>query len=110
MKNNNMTARAFNTRHHAFKNFFRLDTHLPIVGVDAEGLIVAANAEADALFGGGLPLLGSFAEERLPAVVVAGLEASQADVVWTQDAQSRRVRFARLAQAGAQGRLIFVLD
>ena len=83
---------------------------LPIVGVDADGLIVAANAEADALFGAGLPLLGSFAEERLPAAVVAGLEASQADVVWTQDAQSRRVRFARLAQAGAQGRLIFVLD
>jgi PAS domain-containing protein len=83
---------------------------LPIVGVDAEGLIVAANAEADALFGGGLALLGSFAEDRLPAAVVAGLADSQADAVWTQDGQNRRVRFARLAQAGAQGRLIFVLD
>jgi FixJ family two-component response regulator len=51
---------------------------LPMLGVDRDGLIVCANAEADALLGGGVPLFGESATERLSPELCARLAGNVA--------------------------------
>lgn len=45
-----------------------------IVGVAPDGLVAVANAAAEALFGGEMPIFGRFAEEALPPEMVAWLD------------------------------------
>jgi diguanylate cyclase (GGDEF)-like protein len=46
---------------------------LPVIGLDDEGLIAAANEEAEKLFAGDLPLFGSQSAQRLPAAMAPWL-------------------------------------
>lgn len=65
---------------------------LPVIGFDDEGMIVFANAEADRVIGKGLPLVGSFAGECLPAALqslVATADGSTFD--WSEDGRNWRV-------------------
>lgn len=65
---------------------------LPIIGLDGDGMIVFANIEADRVIGKGLPLLGSFAEESLPASlqpILTSVEGST--LVWSADGRDWRV-------------------
>jgi len=59
---------------------------LPVLGFAAEGMIVCANQEAERLFGKGGPLLGAFADEVLPAGLLATMRDSRPDGVWQDEA------------------------
>jgi len=48
---------------------------LPYIGIDADGMIAAANADAEALFANEAPLLGAMAAERLPGALLAWLDS-----------------------------------
>jgi len=50
---------------------------LPVIGMDDDGLIAAANEEAEKLFSENIPLFGSSASSRLPAEMAAWLANPQ---------------------------------
>lgn len=65
---------------------------LPIIGFDDDGMIVFANVEADRVIGNGLPLLGNFADDCLPASLRPLLAApGGATLVWTDRGRDWRV-------------------
>ena len=80
----------------------------PIIGLDNEGMIVVANIEAERLLSNGAPLIGSFAEDTLPAALHPGNASSRAECAWIDGRGNRwNARFRRLGSTGAvQGTLI----
>jgi CheY-like chemotaxis protein len=63
---------------------------LPVIGLDDEGLIAAANEEAERLFAGELPLFGSGSANRLPGEMAPWLADQQAEApfhLFWQDAR-----------------------
>lgn len=65
---------------------------LPVIGFDDDGMIVFANVEADRVIGKGLPLVGSFAGECLPATLQPLLAAGDGStLVWSDDSRDWRV-------------------
>ena len=81
---------------------------VPIIGLDNEGMIVAANMEAETLLSKGSPLIGSFAEEVLPTALLPDNGPERTECVWMDDRGNRwNARFRRLGSTGAvQGTLI----
>lgn len=71
---------------------------LPIIGVDDCDMIVFANAEADSLLGNGVPLLAENAQERLPEVIVSGLQGGDGDVYWDTPNGSYRIVCRNMGQ------------
>ncbi len=85
-----------------------------VLGIDPAGMIALSNAASDALLGGGAPLVGSFAEERLPqglldclAVTVAGDAEPVPARIGGED--YRVVRYALGAASGGAGTLLTLL-
>ena len=79
---------------------------LPIIGLDDDGLIVCTNQEADRLFGGGASLIGSFAQERLPAEL---LDLADGTGVWFSDGVEWQARYQRIGdRPGVGGRLLIL--
>jgi len=72
----------------------------PYVGIDADGMIAAANADAEALFVDEAPLLGAMAAERLPEALTAWLEG-QDDGVLGLDIAGSRYRVSRRAMGAS---------
>jgi len=65
---------------------------LPIIGFDDDGMIVFANVEAERVIGNGLPLLGSFAGECLPASLQPLLATSDGStLIWADAGRDWRV-------------------
>jgi hypothetical protein len=52
----------------------------PFIGIDAEGMIAAANAGAERILAGGRPLLGNFVDESLPADMLRWYAANDSTV------------------------------
>ena len=82
---------------------------LAVVGVDGDGMVALANARAEAMFGNGVPLLGSLAGES----PLAGC-LSRAVVGKTQVAEIEGQRFNVLCQplgnaSSARGRLLVLV-
>jgi len=82
---------------------------LPIIGLDDEGLIVCANREADSLLGNGAPLIGSLAEDRLPAALLDVLKGGEGDTVWHPGEVRWLARYCRIGgDPESQGRLLIL--
>ena len=80
---------------------------LPVLGCDEDGLIVSTNEEAERLFGGEAPLIGSFAEEVLPVDLLAMVDDARPEGRWCHDGRTWMVRYRHLAKAaGARGWLL----
>lgn len=84
---------------------------LPIIGFDNDGMIVFANREADFLLGGGVPLLGSFAEERLPERLSGLLLAKDGGSIdWAADGGNWRVSCRTMGETSrSRGSLMLFL-
>lgn len=81
---------------------------LPVLGLDNEGMIVTANQEAETLFGRHLPLIGAFANDALPASLLASLHDNQ-EGIWHDDSGPWLTRYRRLgSEAGTRGRLVIL--
>ena len=82
---------------------------LPIIGLDDDGLIVCSNAEADRVLGDNAPLIGSVADERLPAVLLDTLSGQVREQVWTKDSVDWRVTCHRVGgQPSVGGRMLIL--
>jgi len=82
---------------------------LPVVGVDGDGMVALANARAEAMFGNGVPLLGSLIGETPLAGCISGAVVGKTEV-----AEVRGQRFSVLCQAlgnasRARGRLLVLV-
>ena len=67
----------------------------PYIGVDCDGMVAAANVDAETLLANGAPLLGTMAAECLPGALIAWLDSEQAgalglDIAGTRYRVSRR--------------------
>lgn len=84
---------------------------LPIIGFDDDGLIVSANIEANRVIGKGLPLVGSFAGECLPASLQALLAASDdSTAIWSDNSRDWRVTCRAMGkQSRSHGKLMLFL-
>lgn len=81
---------------------------LPVLGLDNEGMIVSANQEAENLFGKDLSLIGAFADDALPASLLASLH-DNAEGIWHDGAGRWLTRYRRLGtEATTRGRLIIL--
>jgi response regulator RpfG family c-di-GMP phosphodiesterase len=81
---------------------------LPVLGFDNEGMIVSVNQEAEKLLGKHAPLIGTFADDVLPASLLATLRDNE-DGVWHDKAGRWHTRYRRLgSEAGTRGRLIIL--
>ncbi len=74
----------------------------PYIGVDPDGMVAAANADAEALLANGAPLLGTMAAECLPGALMAWLDGEPAGALSLEIAGSR-YRVSRRAM-GANSR------
>lgn len=77
----------------------------PYVGIDADGMVAAASADAEALFAGEGPLLGAMAAECLPAALIGWLEGAtygefRLDIVGSRYRVSRRAMGASSHSSG----------
>lgn len=84
---------------------------MAIVGIDNDGLMVFANAEADTLLGDDDTLLGESAAHRLPPEFMARLaESSGKDFLW-QSRHGMRTVLCRLmgSQSRSRGRLLVIM-
>ncbi|MBE0621499.1 MAG: EAL domain-containing protein [Burkholderiales bacterium] len=61
----------------------------PYVGIDSDGMVAVASADAEALFANEAPLLGTMAAECLPDELMAWIESEGADVLALEIAGSR---------------------
>lgn len=84
---------------------------LPIVGIDNDGMMVFANADAERLLGGGDVLLGESAAHRLPTEFVARLgESMGRDFSWTGSDGEHHVLCRQMgSQSRSRGRLLVIL-
>ncbi len=74
----------------------------PYVGIDSDGMVAVASADAEALFANGAPLLGTMAVECLPGALIEWLDSEEAGVLGLDIAGSR-YRVSRRAM-GANSR------
>jgi diguanylate cyclase (GGDEF)-like protein/PAS domain S-box-containing protein len=79
---------------------------VPVFGIDDEGLLVFANAHAQALSGLGADLLGTSAAEQLPQALRQALEG---DPMLVTLAQRRWWAMSRGLNGNARGRLLVLL-
>jgi diguanylate cyclase (GGDEF)-like protein/PAS domain S-box-containing protein len=79
---------------------------VPVFGIDDEGLLVFANAPAQALCGPGGNLLGAPASEQLPQALRPALEG---DPMLVTLAERRWRTMSRLLSGNARGRLLVLL-
>ncbi len=87
---------------------------LPIgtLGIDGEGVVVAANRKAEEILEGGNegPLIGAFADERLPAPMLEALAGAPASVWVSPQGRSYRFSCASMGEAsGSQGTLLTIV-
>jgi hypothetical protein len=78
---------------------------LPYIGVDADGMVAAANAGAEVLLANGAPLLGTMAAECLPKTLMAWFDSEAAgafglDLAGTRYRVSRRSMGASSQSSG----------
>lgn len=81
---------------------------LPVIGFDDDKMIVFANIEADRVIGKGLPLVGSLADEALPAALQPLLTAGDGStLVWSDGDHHWRVTCREMGeQSRAHGKLM----
>lgn len=66
--------------------------HLPVIGIDDEGMIVFSNLVANRVIGQGQPLVGRFADESLPAELRPLLAAQdKVDLTWSDGQRTWQV-------------------
>jgi hypothetical protein len=85
--------------------------HIPlaVVGIDGDGMVALANARAEAMFGNGVPLLGSLVGETPLAGCLSGAVVGKTEV-----AEVGGQRFSVLCQplgnaSRARGRLLVLV-
>lgn len=83
----------------------------PIVGVDDDGLIVFANAEADAVFGAGAGLLGAVAAACLPADLAGPLATTgRSSLEWSAGGRRFRAHLCDMGECSpSRGRLLIMM-
>jgi diguanylate cyclase (GGDEF)-like protein len=83
-----------------------------VLGIDPAGMIALSNVASDALLGGGAPLVGSFAEERLPQALLdylAPADGSGSATAQVAGGDYQLVRHTLGASSGGAGTLLTLL-